>query len=1089
MKIIKSIALFFFILNASAQDIKFDHITINEGLSNNKVVDIYQDKEGFMWFGTEDGLNRYDGFEFQSYRYHAKLNSGISHNNIKCISDDHKGDIWIGTQGGGLNKFDKITENFTHYMHEEGDSNTIINDEILAIFEDRAGNIWVGTDGGGLQLFDRDSESFINFNNDKASNTIGSVDAILTICEDHAENLWIGTWGGGLYKFDKSNKAFTHFPYPINGDSLQIYHVWAIKEDHYGILWIGTFGNQFRRFDPKTERYIEDITQVNDKTDSFSTVWDFDFGEDDLWMATDNGLFLLTTYGTIKQRFYHDDLNPNSLSSNNILSIFTDKSKNVWIGTDNGINFYRKNQKQFEVIGLNTTSENYLNNKNVLSIYQDIQYNLWVGTAKNGLIKIDPFDSHITQYHHDAVDSSSITKGSVKTIFQDSQTNIWIGTRYGLNKYNHTTDDFSHYLQTDTTENDIISICEDKYNNLWVATEDNGLYVFESNLKNYKRFIFPNDLPDKHLLTIYSDKNGTIWVGSRKGLSKFAYEENKFISYLHVIWDTTGLSNNLVQSIYFQNKFAENSLWIGTNGGLNKLNTETDVFTHYTENDGLANDNIQAIQEDIHGNIWFSTNKGISKLNPITGQIKNFNTQDGLVNNKFNLGSNNMSADGGRMYFGGTQGLNSFVPDSIKDNPIPPEIVFIDFKLFNESVDIKDDMSPINKPINYIDYIKLTYKQSVFSLHYTTLNYSAPEKIKYMYKMEGLNYDWIKSTQHFVNFTNLEPGNYTFKVKADNGDGIWSITERKIAIKIMPPWYKTLLFYILLSSIIVFISYKIYKWRVDRIKEDKAILQAKIAEGQKEIKKHIQELEIQKNDIKERDKSEQEIRFHNKGMAQLSEILSKNRDKLTDLCNEIITELVTHIDAEAGAIFIAKNIEAAKIYLYLIAEFSFSTTEKNNDTFEAGEGLVGTCFMEQKTIQLDNMPESYVFLESGLGKAPLKNIVLVPIIHDNETLGVIEIASLKSLESYKVSLVEKLSCNFASVLAITEANNKMHLMLEDNQNQAEELRAQEEELRQNIEEIQATNEDATRRENKMAQKIIQQEEEIKSLLAIVNSKE
>ena len=162
MKIIKSIALFFFILNASAQDIKFDHITINEGLSNNKVVDIYQDKEGFMWFGTEDGLNRYDGFEFQSYRYHAKLNSGISHNNIKCISDDHKGDIWIGTQGGGLNKFDKITENFTHYMHEEGDSNTIINDEILAIFEDRAGNIWVGTDGGGLQLFDRDSESFIN---------------------------------------------------------------------------------------------------------------------------------------------------------------------------------------------------------------------------------------------------------------------------------------------------------------------------------------------------------------------------------------------------------------------------------------------------------------------------------------------------------------------------------------------------------------------------------------------------------------------------------------------------------------------------------------------------------------------------------------------------------------------------------------------------------------------------------------------------------------------------------------------------------------------------------------------------------------
>lgn len=779
-----------FAMSAAAAEvphIEFSHLSVEDGLSQNTAMSIIQDEYGFMWFGTEDGLNRYDGYQFKVFKNIPGDSTSLHNNFITALCKDSTGQIWIGTLRG-ICRYNPVTQEFYRYDHLDDLQETYVND----LFVDDFGRVWIGTDGIGFGYIDPATDEYHSFK--KTVENGGLLhNNVYEIYQDHTGVFWIGSQLG-FQQFDPETNTYTN-------THLTKGSVRAFVRDENDILWIATYGSGLGHFDIQQETLEFYRRNVNDPASPASDIlMDLHQDKDDrLWTGgIDGGINIFDKETETFYRFLNNPEDPASLSGNFVETIYEDGAGIIWVGANaDGVNIYDPRAQKFTAYRANPEDPHGLSDGMIYAIYEDPDEAgeaAWIGTDKGGLNHFDRRSGKFTVYRHDPNTPGSLVHNSVRKIHKDYNGLLWVGTTYGLVVYDesdktfgffHGQEEFFDGLNIRTVLDDPVQ--PERY--LWYGVTGQGLYRYdrESNSTEYYS-TNPNDdvrLSSTQIRATYGDANGIIWIGSLGGgLDKLNPQTGEITHYHNDPEDSTAIGSNIVLSIYEDPYSTQQILWIGTANGIERFEVEEGTFTHITEDDGLPNNVVYAVLGDAHGNLWASTNKGISKFNPDSMTFRNFDASDGLQNDEFNAGAYFKSPTG-EMFFGGIEGFNIFHPDSIRDNPVIPPVYITSFKKFDKEVEF-------DKRLSLIDEIRLKYHEDFFSFEFAALNYTAPEKNQYAYKMEGFDRDWIYcGTRRYASYTNLDPGEYVFRVKASNNDGVWNEAGTSIKIDIAPPPWRT----------------------------------------------------------------------------------------------------------------------------------------------------------------------------------------------------------------------------------------------------------------------------------------------------------
>jgi len=866
---------------AQKRELEFEHLTTRDGLSQSTIACIEQDSKGFMWFGTQDGLNKYDGFAFTNYQPAPDDTASLLGSYVIVITEDSEENLWIGTESG-LNKYNRNIDGFVHYKHDSNDPTSLGGSEVRDILEDSRGNLWIATIGGGLNLFDRDKKEFIRYkreNNDP--NSLSSND-ITAIFEDNRNNLWIGSMHGDLDLFDRDHESFHHFYY--KNEKLTEHEIWSIGGDRGGNIWICTYRNGLYKMFLNEEGDYDFVHYKHDVNDDSSisgnaifTVLEDSRGQ--FWIGTENeGLNLFDRENNKFIRYKADIFHDKGLNNNSIWSIYEDRTGNLWFGTHaGGINMIPRFGGYFRHFKNIPGKENSLSHNSVTSFYEDSRNNLWVGTDGGGL---NLFNRKDETFIHFDTENSNLSSDNVLSIFEDSRGNLWVGTwEGGLNLFDR---EHRHFIQY-TTENSgicsntIFSIFEDSKGILWIGCFFGGISYLDRALNTFVSYTPENsNLSDDYIRVITEDSYGNFWIAGALGLNLLNRETKEFTFFTHDENDDKSLTPGYVLSIL---ESSDSTLWIGTAEGLNKLDKKNQSFVKYHVKDGLPNNAIKGIREDDEGNLWLSTNKGLSMFNPETGEFTNYDVSDGLQDNEFYQCSHYKSANG-ELYFGGVNGFNVFHPDSIVSNPYVPPIIITDFRIFNKPVPIGED-SPLKVHISEAEEIRLSYRQSVFSFEFAALNYISSTKNQYAYKLEGFENNWnYVGTKNTAIYTNIDPGEYIFRVKGSNNDNIWNEQGTSVKIIITPPFWQTWWFRIIALSFIILLISFIFYMKISQIRRRNIVLEKLVKERTKEIEEKNEELLQQTEELKN---STTLLEERQQQIEEQSDELKAQRDQLNEL--------------------------------------------------------------------------------------------------------------------------------------------------------------------------------------------------------------
>jgi signal transduction histidine kinase/ligand-binding sensor domain-containing protein/CheY-like chemotaxis protein len=799
--------IFFHVSSSSAQPIlftgsRFKQLSLEEGLSNGTVLSIYQDHSGFMWFGTEDGLNRYDGYEFTVYRRNRKNPTALSASTISAITEDRSGNLWVGTYGGGLNLLDRKREGFVHFRNNPNDPKSLSGDKVRSVYIDRKNVLWVATEGG-LDRYDPQTKHFFHYRHSEKS--LGSIsnDIVYKVYEDRLGQLWVGT-RGGLDRYDPQTKQFAHYRHnDTDPNSLSDNRVRAIFEDRLGILWLGT-GGGVNRLDPKTgkfQRYVNDPKNPHSLSfDQIHSIYEDSNGT--LWIGTNGGgLNQLDRRTGQFLRFQHDATDPKSLSEDTIYTIFEDRSGVLWLGTNGGgLNQYASKTEKF--LPYQLTADRQAGSAQVHTLFEDAEGRLWAGSLGGGLYRLDRRTGEKRYFHHDPLKSDSLSSDDVRTVVVDHLGQVWVGTiGGGLERFDPKTNGFIHYRNnlkdpSSLANDNVRSLYEDRHQTLWLGT-NGGLDRYDPEKKAFTHYQYseniPTSLSDNSVRVILEDLAGRLWIGTSAGLNRLDPKTGKFQHIFHSETDTKSLSDNAIEALYAD---PSGALWVGTDAGLNRCDGEMGACEHYDTSSGLPNEMINGILPDTKGQIWISTNFGLTRLDPKTGKIRNFDGEDGLQSTEFNTGAAYRSKSG-ELFFGGIHGFNAFYPEKLRENRQSPAVVLTDFKKFGNHVHMDVPMSDLQD-------LRLSYQDSVLSFEFAALDYVAPRKNSYAYKLVGFDQEWINAgNKRELKYTNLDPGTYTLLVRGANSDGIWSSTGLRLLITIAPPWWKTLWAYCAYAALLI----------------------------------------------------------------------------------------------------------------------------------------------------------------------------------------------------------------------------------------------------------------------------------------------
>lgn len=809
---------------AKAQPYYFRHFQVENGLSNNAVICSLQDNKGFLWFGTKDGLDRFDGYSFKIFRNDPDDSGSIGSNFIHCLYEDQTGILWVGTEKG-LYRHDATRENFSLLP---GTSDGQIRD----IHTDGNGNLWF-ISGFTLVKYPGPDKNLEYYNTD----SFFEATSITQSPDDKA--IWVSTSSGFLQKYDPVHNSFTG--YNLFAHSPQTSNTWIEKiySTTAGTILVGTSIHGAKRFDPSGSTYTDILTYNPDKTAVF--VRNFvQTSERECWIATESGIFIYDMGTGQLTNLRKSQLDPYSISDNAVYTFCKDRAGGIWAGTYfGGVNYFPKQFNSFSKF-FQKSGENSLSGYVIREIHQDQHGHLWIGTEDAGLNKLDPITGLFTHFQPTG-EKGSLSYTNIHGLLVDGN-ELWIGTfEHGLDVLDIKTGKvIRHYSQNQgpnsLKSNFIYCIYRTSAGEILVGTT-RGAYLYNRNRDN---FDFLPGIPQNNWYSaLLKDDNGIIWAGTYgNGVNYYNTRTKSGGNFRHDAKNKNSISSDRVNSLF---KDSRNNLWMGTEGGLCRYRPSTGDFKQYTTRNGFPTDFILSILEDGKNNLWISTSKGLVCFDPKTEKLTTYTKENGLLNDQFNFSSAFKDAKG-TMYFGSVKGLISFRPEEFIKNSFLPPVYITGFQVDNKDLPIAPKGSPLQKSVTYTEKILLHYDQSTFSIDFASLDYTAPEMSEYAYKMEGLDKDWTYlKTNRKAYFTELSPGTYVFKVKATNSSGVWNDKETSLIIEIRPPWWASPLaygLYVVTALLIIFWLIRNYHLRQEEknrqkiehleTAKEKEIFQAKI---------------------------------------------------------------------------------------------------------------------------------------------------------------------------------------------------------------------------------------------------------------------
>ncbi len=922
---------------------RFEHLSITDGLSQNSANCILQDDKGFMYFGTQDGLNRFDGFDFSIFRPLPNDRNSLTHNYIHSLLQDRNDRIWIGTNGGGLDRFDPNTKQFINYRYVADDPYSLSSNIVYSIIQDREGTIWVGT-YHGVNRYDPEQDRFSHYHlNPNDPRSLGH-NIVRIIYEDQAGMLWIGTDSGGLDKFDPETEQFTHYRHnPADPWSLSNNSVRAIFQDRTKALWVGTDSGGLNRFDPDTEQFTRFKHKPDDphslSHDSVQAIHADQSGL--LWIGTNGGgLNSLDPVTGRIQHFKHDLNDPYSLSSDFIASIFEDQTGTLWIGTfGGGVNRLDRWNKRFVHYQAIPNNANSLSENLVWALQQDREGDLWIGTNGGGLDHYNRDTGEWRHYRHDPSDPKSLSSNIVRSIFEDQSGDLWIGTQGGcLDRFDRSSSSFHHYPvnaggNCQSGDTSILSMFQDRSGQLWIGFSRRGMRQLDPTTG---RLSYLSDLDFGNVNTIRQGPEDSLWIGTSFGLIRWSLDSGWLEHHDHKNDDPESLSSNLVMSVLHDRL---GTLWVGTfGGGLNRLNQNGEVVRHYRVQDGLPNDVIYGILEDDRGNLWLSTNMGLSRFDPRKETFTNYDVDDGLQSNEFNAGAY-FQTTAGEILMGGINGFNVFYPEQIVDNPHAPPIVLT--ALTQEGQEVVTEQAVEN-----LNQVRFGWPNNSFAFEFTALNYSQPHKNQYAYLLQGFDDNWnYVGARRYGTYTNLPGGNYVLRIIGSNDDGVWNREGVSVAITIVPPFWETWWFRGTTVLILLAGVFTAYRQRVNKIERQAHEFERQVKERTAELMKTN---ELLNQEIAERQRAEEALDRQAVEAAVLAE-----RNRLARELHDAVTQ----------------TLFSASLIAEVVPQAWESDPESGREQLEQVRLLTRGALAEMRALLLELRPEA-------LAEAKMEDLLL-----------------------------------------------------------------------------------------------------------------
>ena len=1015
---------------APPRTLRFEQLSVEHGLAQETVLAIAQDRQGFMWLGTQAGLTRFDGYRTITYKSAVSDPRSVVDNWVRVLHLDPAGQLWIGTDGG-LDRYDSASRTFTHFLPRESVQRGNGNRHVRAIADDGAGGLWVAS-ADGLHHLDPVSQRFTSWHHDPADAGSLSNDHVTALARDAAGRLWVGT-ASGLDMLPPGATRFQHYTIDASGDS-KFNSVTALQIDSAQTLWVGTQGGleQWRLLAAEPQRRRMGAREGLPAGVSITAL--YQDGESTLWAGSlADGLFRWLPAEERMVSYRHQVGDSHSVADNQISALFRDRVGTMWVGTWNdGVSRVDMGSGGFARIVRQAEQPNSLSDNKVRAILADGHGKLWLGSS-GGLNLYDPATGESKVWRHNPLRANTISDDQVTSLWREKNGNLWLGGPAGLNHLNLATGAVRavSFVRGDPASDTIRNIVQDRSGILWIASRG-GLHRLDPQTMDVHTYRHdPSDsssLSDNVVRPILEDRKGQLWIGTFNGLDLLDRKTGAFRHFRRDPADPRSLSHDEVHYLY---EDARGTIWVGTAAGLNRMEVGADGsvrFRRYLRQDGIADDAIASILPDDGGNLWMSTNSGLSRLNVETGLVRNYSGADGTIEGAYFDGAALRTPDG-TLYFGGFNGITAFLPTDVRENSVAPTVAITDFQIFNKSVKPGqgEHAEVLKTAIEHTSALTLPESDSVFSLEFAALHYAAPQRNRFAYQLQGFDEDWVvtDSTKRFATYTNLDPGKYLFRVKAANKDGIWNDNAATLEITIRPPFWKTWWFRTLLVWVALGAAYAAYHARVRSLRHQQLRLEHLVGSRTAEVEHKNQQLQHQKHELERRrleaeaqraeaeqrridtERQKEEVEQAHRNISVLSELgreMSASLDMETTM--QTLYRHVHHL-MHAPIFGIGFVREADRVIDFPFAIEGGVRTYPYQRPLDQPNQLAVWCLTQRKPILINDFQNEYrdymdesglatlapCVREDGVAAMPAHSMMYAPLIVGDKVVGLLSVQS------------------------------------------------------------------------------------------------